>query len=662
MTITALLVALSVLAGAGTDPTADERFIPLEGLSIEAPSEPSDAHSLALRHFTGELARFTGKPCPVTWGSVTTGPALLTGNQSSLKALFNEHAWQSKVSDADLQNQSYVIDVIDRGGSPALVAGGLGVGADARGSLGLGYALADLLRRLDLRDGRWGFVLPPTPVVASPACPNRVFYQMNSDNASPGLSLEHFTQAEMERYVDFLVDARYSRVTFFEWRVFYLYPGANEERRPRNLAVHRAMRQFLDYARRRGLEAYQMVTPSHVDVSPFLPDPKFRATTTNPGKDTGFFFYESCCWSQPEARDLARRMMRTEMEYYGPLDGYTVWFWDPGGCLCADCVAHQAERILDQLLTIKDLATITSPNARFEAVLWPTWAFPNYHDYGIPFTKESAEQVARDFTRLALEHFAPRALTIVDGGEDGFTNLFNGVVDPVSFPRDAFIYRVMGQQGECCYPFALFRVRYMAGIADTLKKNSIEAATFFTIYNTSNRPSVFAFADLLYESAPTPSDTLLRYAALNAKGPAQARYVELLEALEDLVEAKPIDRNTSLEKDFGNTPYEIRDRAVRHAERAWDALKDEPLFFDDRDWLAGFVPAQRAYLEMARAQDEAAFTTWYDKLKTTTAAIPMYRAFAEKSLSRGLCVRHHLAPYWRGPSNDARTLGLPAGE
>ncbi len=486
-----------VMAAAGSAAwAADDAFVPVEGMVLSLPDSAGEAPLLAMRRFNSELARFTGEAMPTVLGEAPEGrPVLRVGNKADLAHVFAAHGWAVAAEDADVRAQSYVLATEGAGG---VVAAGFGEDDTARGYLGMSYALGDLIRRLDIRDGQWGFVLPEAPVLESPATPNRTLYHMNAFNAAPGLSLDYMTPSEIEGYVDFLVDARYSRVTFFQWREYYLYPGSAEERHAENQRVMRVMRNFLDYARRRGLETYQMITPSHIDVRRYFNDPKYVATTTTPDPfdDTGFFFYQSCCWSQPEARELARKIMRFQMELYGPLDGYTVWFWDPGGCFCADCRTHQAERIFDQLNTIATLAETASPGARVEACLWPTWAFPIYEEYGVPFNKEQSEALVRDFLQLALEKYGPHKLTLMDGGEDDFTHLFNGTLDGQPFPRDAFVYRVMGQQGESAFPFALFRIRYQQERLARVREKGIEGATFFTIYSTPNEPAVHAFADV----------------------------------------------------------------------------------------------------------------------------------------------------------------------
>ncbi|HXG23781.1 MAG TPA: hypothetical protein VNJ09_04430, partial [Chthonomonadales bacterium] len=184
-----------------------ERFIPLEGMTVACDSLPTEAEILAVRHFTKEIQRMTGKSLPVEWGDRFVNRAcILVGNHSTLEPYIAEGGYHLPAgSDSeDIRNQSYMIDVRASNGAkhPVVLAAGFGKHRTARGYLGTSYALGELLRRLDLCNGQWGFVLPPQPIIASPRMPNRTLYLMNSDNCNPGLSLEYFRDEQLEEYVD----------------------------------------------------------------------------------------------------------------------------------------------------------------------------------------------------------------------------------------------------------------------------------------------------------------------------------------------------------------------------------------------------------------------------------------------------------------------------
>jgi hypothetical protein len=628
------LGALAVIAPAL--PAAAERFVPCSNARIVASALPGDAESFAVRSFTSAVARITGESIPQVWGSaISEGRTPIhAGNASTLAAQLKSLDLSSvPPDDADLRNQSYVLTSTQDGG---IIAAGLGEGDTPRAFLGLGYALSDLLRRLEERDGQWGFLLPDSPVVASPAMPNRTLYLMNSNHMNPGLSLEYFTEAELEAYVDFLIEARYSRVSLWQWTANMLYPGNFEQNRARNEMTHRAMRHLFQYARQRGLHVYHQLAPMHANVDLLPADPKFAAT--------GYYGRNSICWAQPEGRELAKNMARLEMEYYGPVDGYIVWFYDPGGCFCDVCKPNQGQHLFEQFSMVHDLAKTISPGAEFQAVLWPTWCFHEYTDRGIPY-KDPAEVQAfvKEFLGKMRGLFGPRELTIMDTGELEGSNIYNGLVDPKEFKRSAFLYSIMGLPSESMFPFASFKINEIAGVMGKARDRGVEDANFFIQYANINKPSVFAFGDILYDKNATADETLRRFTATMAAGEARTLLYNVLERLEAMQAA---------------TTYEAKEVAIGEVQTAWKKLDAHPQFFGSREWLSGFVLSQKYYLGMARATSEEAFNENLNTLKSELGKIPLWEDFARSALSPDLAASH-IATYWRGPLQDPNIVGLP---
>ncbi len=620
-----------------------ERQLAADDLTIFGPALPSEAELLAARRFTSEVKRLSGLELRLAWGSEPpAGPCLLIGNRQALATQLEKLPLGAIPASEDTANQSYVLATLAPWGSAnhqVALAAGLGEGSSPRAFLGLSYALGDLLRRLDLRDGRWTFALPRAPQIQSPAMPNRTLYIMNSYNCNPGLSLDHFSPTQIDDYVDRLVEARYSRVSLWQWSEFYLYPDNEEAQRARHQQVHQTMRSFFERARARGLEVYQQITPSH--IKPYLLPAEARFTAT------GHYAPWALCWSQPEVRALAWQVMRLEMEYYGPVDGYSVWFYDPGGCFCAECAAHQAERLFDQLMLIVDLAKDISPLARFEASLWPTWIFPySGTSIGYPgkgYTQEDVNKLVADFLALAHTQFGPGGLTIMDGCEADNTTIYNGQVDQKNFQREGFLYTTLGIAGETAYPFVPFRLEYTTQQLGKARDRGLEGAMLFLQYSATNFPGVFVAADCLYEGGDW-EEAMTRYALTEAKGEALPRYLELLKAVEELNVAP--DR-PALE------------RAVTRIERAWDQLEPSPDFAGDREWLEGFTIAQRAYLHLAKAETSEAFDLALSEFRAALAELPMYQDFATQALSEVLVREHHLPVYWKGAENQPARAGPP---
>ncbi len=611
-------------------------FVSCGKAQIVGSALPGAAENIAVRSFTSAVARITGESIPQTWGSAASegGTPIRVGNATTLADVLSGLDVSSvPKGEADLRNQSYVISHVTGGG---IIAAGLGEGDMPRAFLGLGYALGDLLRRLEQREGQWGFVLPDDPIVASPAMPNRTLYLMNSNHMNPGLSLEYFSEPELEAYVDFLIEARYSRVSLWQWTANMLYPGNFEQNRPRNEMTHRAMRHLFRYARQRGLHVYHQLAPMHANVDLLPDDPKFAAT--------GYYGRNSICWAQPEGRGLAKNMARPEMEYYGPVDGYIVWFYDPGGCFCDVCKPNQGQHLFEQFSMVYDLAKTISPGAEFQAVLWPTWCFHEYTDRGIPY-KDPAEVQAfvKEFLGKMRTLFGPRELTIMDTGELEGSNIYNGLVDPKEFKRSAFLYSIMGLPSESMFPFASFKINELAEVMGKARDRGVEDANFFIQYANINKPSVFAFGDILYDKKATADETLRRFAATMAAGEARTLLYNVLERLEAMQAAKT---------------YDAKEIAIGEVQSAWEKLDAHPQFLGSREWLSGFVLSQKYYLGMARATSEDDFLESLNALKTALGQIPLWEHFARDALSPNLAASH-IATYWRGPLNDPNIVGLP---
>ena len=645
--ITRILMTSAMLAGYAQAP-ASELFVSIDGMVIVADADSTGAESLAVSRFNRRISAFTGKTFPVCWGTAPVGvPLLRVGTAMAAAALSSERDWDRApgADDADVRRQSYVIDCDpgDAGAPPVVYVFGFGESADARSSLGLGYALGELLRRLDVRDGVWGFALPGSPLVSSPKTPNRTLYLMNSVGwASRGLSLDYDDPQALEGYVDALIEAGYSRISLWQWYMIYLYPGNYEDRRADNERIHRGMRHLLDYSRRRGLEIYHMLTPIHANPDLLPDDPKFAAT--------GYYGRTSVCWAQPEARELARAMARTEMEYYGPVDGYIVWFYDPGGCFCPDCWERQGDHLFEQLMLVVELARTISPDAEFEACLWPTWCF-HEAQWGINYPREEVKVFVRGFLDRALAYFGPRNLTIMDSCDTSFSEyeyvIYDGTVDADQFKRNGFMHRVLGTPGEASYPFSPFMFRYISEVVGQARDWDLDESLFSAIYVGSTFPSVYAFADTLWHAGATADETMRRYASTVAKGEAGPGFARVLSALEDMATADT---------------YEEKDASLSVAEAAWADVRASALFQGDRDAMGGYVEAQRRYLEMARASDEAGFIREYDLLRERLSAVPMYSDYMGNVLTPEVCAKLHVLGYWRGPVGDASMVGVPGEE
>lgn len=644
------IAALLILPGADRELCLDTSvWLPAAGLTINGPDAPTEAEWLAVRHFNREIERFTGEALPVVWGQPPAeARTIRVGNRATLEGFAESPAWPSDEAVADADNQSYTLALPSTASKPSnieLIVAGLGRDRSPRGVLGLGYALGDLIRRLDIENGQWGFRLPSAPAMKRPAMENRTLYHMVSRYASVGLSMIHYSPEETEAYVDRLIDARYSRVTFWQYCDFVLYPGNREIKEGWREHVERVaqqMRRYLDYARRRGLEVYQMLTPAQVNLELLPNDPSLaRQGFEGYGKD-------GVCWSQPVARDVARKVCQAQMEYFGPMDGYVVWFFDPAGCFCDLCRNKQAELMFDQVSTVDDLARTISPGSKLVACLWPTWCFAEYKLAN--YTEDEVKAFVTAFLTKCAEKYGPRRLTIMDMCEYDHTNIYNGWVSPESFRRSAFLYGATGFHGEAANAFAPLKLRYINEQMNLARKRGVEESMLYVYFEETNYPSVFVFADTLYEGEADWTASLHRYARTMAKGDAVPRVDRLLTALEgfdyafDRFASQHPDSTTEVTgamlRGVEETTHEERSKSLEEAEAVWAELKTDPLWFGSTDWLQGYVLAQHWIYKLAESPDEAAYSTVWKDFADEVATIPIYKDYMRNLISAPFARTH----------------------
>ncbi len=620
---------------------AQAAIVPLDGLRIVHAGSATEAERLAVQRFNMRVKEFTGRELPEVWSEDATGQACIRiGTAASEPARFaavsGGHTWPEA---ADPRAQSYCI-AVESGETPSILALGASTEQTPRATLGLSYALGELLRRLDIVDGAWRFDAPDAPIYQSPAVANRTLYVNLDSGRNPAIALECMSHEALEKQADLLIEACYSRLSFWQAYPFYLYPGTNEALNAANMRMHTNIRYFFDYARRRGFEIYHQLTPAYFDTTLLGENPEqFRGVgwySEKPG-------HGGLCWNKPEVREAAKRVAQFEMEYFAPVDGYLVWFYDPAGCFCEECKPRQAEMLFSQLMLVADLAKNISPGAEMQAVLWPTWCFPDYKDKGIPFTAEERDAFVKEFLQRVTDQFGPKKVPIVDSCEAEITNMYNGLVDPNQFARNGFIYSFLGYPGESAYLFMPFQFHLIAQRMGHVRETGLEECTLYDHYPPITFPIQYGVAHELY--AGGSADELLKaYAATMAKGEAYPLFVEFLQAFETMDQAKT---------------YRERGKAITHAEKVWEKLKDSQHLYASRDWLDGYVKGQRHYLNMSKARTEKAFLKAFQAFKDDLGGNPIFGTFVLNALTPEIVAKLQLPAYWRAPCNDNCTAGVP---
>ncbi|NIA15119.1 MAG: hypothetical protein GWP08_13690 [Nitrospiraceae bacterium] len=188
----------------------------------------------------------------------------------------------------------------------------------------------------------------------------------------------------------------------------------------------------------------------------------------------------------------------------------------------------------------------------------------------IPYeSQEDVKALVNGFLAKCLDQFGPRGLTIMDSCEADTTNVYNGLVRPEQFKRNAFMYSVLGMAGECGMVFPPFRFRYLNETMGKARDAGLEEATLFLMYSATNFPSVYTFGDVLYEGGFDWRAGIGRYAATVAKdAESRADLVKLLAALEEM---------------FTAANFDDKDAQLREAEAAWERLAQAPELYVDKD-------------------------------------------------------------------------------
>ena len=643
-TATALLVAI-VLPALLTNPApshAETREVPVIGLTIWGPAEPTEAETLAAQHLVREVARATGYLLPVSWGGTELAEhAILIGNRQTLpNVLTNMPVPSGQLPEhiADVTSQSFVAVALP---GERILTAGLGTERTARGLLGMSYAIGSLLESLDLRNGVWSFQVSDELIVQSPRVPVRDLYVMGSFGGYPGLSIEQMSERELQDYVDFVVDARYTRVSFFLWRELYLYPGNMDvgtiseaqraaivheyglytsDIRTYSENSHRQFRKFVDIARRRGLEVYQMLTPAHA------------LTSLLPGQEsdwagTGHYHASGGCWSKPEVREIARNACQLEMEYFAPVDGYSVWFYDPAGCFCEHCKPSQVCKLLDQFKLVHDLGTRISPHAEYAIGAAPMFVFAEAKIY----TQEELDKWVPAFFYQCRKLLGGGRPLIIDHGENDLTSIYRGWVDPTRFRREPMLYSTYGMMGE--YGYVVPHVRFghiKENVHDRTAKHGAEAGMVMTMHNVSNRPGVWSVGKALYGSISDWHELAESFAHYEAKGEAYQPYLEILLADEAVAVTGSAAGQTDPQAN-----YAAQAQHLTAMEDAWVRLQPHAaLFRGNIDQVAGFVAAQRWYWNMAKCTDETEFTRLFEAFTKDLASNPVYAHFVQRVPSR----------------------------
>ncbi len=312
---------------------------------------------------------------------------------------------------------------------------------------GLAYAIGHIQTHLWRDRGHMRLHLRQWDMLEIPAFAERELYI----NIGYGLSRDPITpdtwdDTRWKRYLDRLHLARFSAWSFYLWGDGQLaYPGMTVNR-GKNLQVHKALRHAIRYGHERGLRAGYHFTPTMVPAEIWSSHPELQAQLEyhQPG---------ALCPSQPRTWDYMLRAYESELRWFRECDLFSIWFYDPGGCMCDKCRQGdvQLSTLLRQVEVFSDLVWRVNPAATVQIGTWGIWRYEQMHGYSI--RDAFMQQVSACLNkRRGQVVFSDGAL--VDPGQSPLFPLFR----QHGWPIKSFLYQTNIETGQ---PFVLPLSRYL---------------------------------------------------------------------------------------------------------------------------------------------------------------------------------------------------------
>ena len=268
--------------------------------------------------------------------------------------------------------------------------GVLVTGNSSDGAANGGFALLRELRKAYARDPferKWD-------VRSTPRFDHRFMYISPLPWGLSKLMVDTWLLEDWKRHIEFLRSIGTNVLKIYIWPSQFYHPDYAET--TRNQWLFEVYRQALAYARELGMESlvafsYDASPPSvcweHIDLRAV--DSLYPAMTM--------------CWSK--GKDEILPFQRYVVEYFrDSVDGYVLWFRDPGGCECEECSADPSVVILD---AIHEYQGIVEQEPGSRTLNLCTWHF--YQIVEQMRRKGDSQFLDRVFSRLSPD------TTIIDG-------------------------------------------------------------------------------------------------------------------------------------------------------------------------------------------------------------------------------------------------------
>jgi len=289
-----------------------------------------------------------------------------------------------------------------------------------------------------------------------------------------------------------------------------------------------------------------------------------------------------------------------EWNWFRDCDAFQLWFYDPGGCLCARCREDLCAPLLRQVEMARRVVRAASPKARVEISLWPIWAWERR------LGKSYGEEL---LDRLRATPVPKEGLPVLVDSAEG-DDAFLEEAHALRFPMRAFLFSTNVET-----PFAFLHPlpRWTEAMVRRVQDKRLDAGYVHSLFPVSKELATLIGLRTLSQPEVARQDRVRDACRiyLGDRG-AASRLAPLLETWEDLLAGPrpdPADARSlaaSVDRALGalSTPEADVVRTSIHAVAEILAPLDEPLAPRLSRLLAASPPF-RAFAPVAAAEHAA---------------------------------------------------------
>jgi hypothetical protein len=233
---------------------------------------------------------------------------------------------------------------------------------------------------------------------SAPAVAERGVY-LNIPSPLPPLTIHDWDEREWSRYLDLLTASRFNRLYFYLWQNEQSDFAADPAHKARNRRLHESLRKTIGLAHRRGMKVTFLFCPTFMPRVLWTQRPELHADIEY--VRAGF---PCLCPSRPASWSLMRDVYRHELEWFRQADGFQLWFYDPGGCMCAECRRDITAPLVRQAEEFREMSRRIQPRAEFQISLWPVWEWESRLKirYGLELLDRLKERFGKAHREIAI--------------------------------------------------------------------------------------------------------------------------------------------------------------------------------------------------------------------------------------------------------------------